>query len=782
MGDAGEVTATDRGTPRDGRARASAAAERPPQAPAPLVLAEAKLAPPRLADGLVAREAILGSLLDTRPGRVVLVVAPPGYGKTTLLSQWRARERRPVAWLTASPLDVDPVVLLTYLATAIDRAVGLDPAILDLLTREGVSAFSTAIPRLTSELHRMDPQLLVVIDDVQVVAGSASADALAMLLEYLPSGVEVALAGRHDVELPTARLRASGRLLELTARDLALDDDEWAKAVGVDRLEPASTGHRLYLSTEGWPVAAYLLGRATRLGAEPDAAASAVARFRHDVGAYIDAELLAQLAPEDRDFLLRTSVLERMNGRLCDAMLGRTGSAAVLDRLSGTTAMVIPLEGEGAWYRYHSLLREHLRDRVVRDGLAMTAFGRRAADWLVAEGMADQAVEQLFAVGDADGAGHLISTHAMSAYRSGRAVTLTRWIDRLGEAELQRRPYLATFAAWVHLLRGEASLAFRMADLGDDVEGPDDDGAGAGSADAARLAARAIMARAGFATAVHDAELAVAIEPKGGTWRPTSVVLLGCILAVAGDPERAERSLREAEEISPAVGADRTQATALNWQAMLAIERDQWLEAARLMDRAIAASAPFRHEPDITGAGVAALAARVAIRRNDPAEARRQLSAFQASRLALGIATPWFSVRILLEASLAYLALADPAGARAVLRSAEDVIHHRPDLGPLPAAVEAVQSRIRRLPPGPGGASTLTVAELRVLRFLPTYLSVPQMADRLSVAPSTVRTQVQAIYGKLGAASRGEAVEVAIEAGLLEPLPVLVEDATVPRG
>jgi LuxR family maltose regulon positive regulatory protein len=168
-----------------------------------------------------------------------------------------------------------------------------------------------------------------------------------------------------------------------------------------------------------------------------------------------------------------------------------------------------------------------------------------------------------------------------------------------------------------------------------------------------------------------------------------------------------------------------------------------------------------------------AAAARVAIRRGDVAGARRHLAGLQDAGTSLSVSAPWLSVTALLEGSRAHLALSDPAGARASLRHAEDILAHRPDMGPLADEVALLRQRIRALPPGPGGASTLTPAEIRVLRLLPTYLSVPEIADRLTVSSNTIRTQVQSIYGKLGATSRTEAVERAIEYGLLEPLPVL---------
>ena len=209
------------------------------------------------------------------------------------------------------------------------------------------------------------------------------------------------------------------------------------------------------------------------------------------------------------------------------------------------------------------------------------------------------------------------------------------------------------------------------------------------------------------------------------------------------------------------------------WRALDAIERGDWTSADTLSRRTNEAASRMPYDPDAVAAARSVVAARVAVHRSELGEARRQMATFQVARAALGPATSWISVRCLIDGARVHLALADPAGARSCLQQASDILVRRPDLGPLGAEAAELRERIRILPPGPGGTSTLTPAEVRVLRLLPTYLTAAEMAERLFVTPNTVRTQIQALYGKLGATSRAEAVEAAIENGLLEPLPVL---------
>ena len=285
---------------------------------------------------------------------------------------------------------------------------------------------------------------------------------------------------------------------------------------------------------------------------------------------------------------------------------------------------------------------------------------------------------------------------------------------------------------------------------------------------------RALMARDGLEAAADEARDAVASGTRLSAWRPQSLAALGAILVVLGDRTEGEATLAEAASAAQALGGLRAVVFATSWRALSAIEREDWSTADVLSRQsAEAAARDARTTPTAIAAARSVVAARIAVHRGELAEARRQMATFQVARAALGEATSWISVRCLLEAARAHLALADPAGARSCLQHAGDILVRRPHLGRLGAEVAELRERIRSLPPGPGGTSTLTPAEVRVLRLLPTYLTAAEMAERLYVTPNTVRTQIQALYGKLGATSRAEAVEAAIEIGLLEPLPVL---------
>jgi LuxR family maltose regulon positive regulatory protein len=730
---------------------------------------EANLAPPRLPSHLVLREALLERLVGRRPERVVSVLAPAGYGKTTLLAQWRSRESRPVAWLTLSRLESDPIRLLTGITMAIDRAVSLDTRLIGDIFGETSSALSSVIPRLATALHARDPELVLMLDDVNMLSGASSLDALDMLIDYLPPHVDIALAGRHDPGLALARLAASGRLLEITAKDLALDEAEARMVAGQGGAGLADDLVReLHRKTEGWPAALYLAARAHRA----DGDRAAIPSVERDVAPYLDAELLGDTPRDVLDFMARTAILDTMTGPLCDAVTGRTDSAELLERLAAQNGLIVMVDTDGAWYRYHSLLREHLVTLLRRSPWDVGVLHRRAADWLLEHEALEPAVEHLLAV-DADAAAEAIAGVILGWYRAGRSQTVIGWLQRLPEAVLRRHPYLAITAAWIDLIAGRADEGERLAAVVETWGYGEDRTQAEASFEAVRLSLRAMLARRGLQVAIDDAERAITLEPRSAPWRSTSLSVLGALLAIDGQARRADSVLADAVTLARTQAAGRAQAIAAAERAVLAIERDDWRSAAALIGEAVSVIEGHRLDPDSITACVSAVAARVTIRQNDVAGARAHLATFVTTKPTLTSAMPWLSVRYLLQAALAHLALADPAGARTVLWQAEDIIRRRPDLGDLPDRVAALRARIRRLPPGASGASTLTPAEIRVLRLLPTYLSIPEIADRLTVAPSTVRTQVQAIFGKLGASSRAEAVEAAVDAGLLEPLPVL---------
>ncbi len=690
-------------------------------------------------------------------------MAPPGYGKTSLLVQWATEDSRPVAWLTADRSDNDPVVFLNDLALAIDR---LEPVGAELFTAIASATMShrTVVGRLLAAISLPPERLRIAIDDGHQITSRACLDILAELIEHLPERSQVAIAGRDRTRLPLARWRAAGSVLEIGPLELAMDERE---AVGLGRelglRLPVDAAARLTRETEGWPA---LLALAM-LGASADPG-GLDAGTDHLVDDYLRSELLERRSAAEITFLTRTSILDQLPAPLCDVVADRQGSTDVLLRLAGSTLL---MDDYGGSYRYHALLRDFLqRELAVREPDLVPTLHRRAAAWYQANQIVDRAIDHAFAAGDTDLAAVLVGNGFVQFHWSGYRSTIRAWARRLGVGALEVRPWLAVLAAWEEIAAGDVAGTIRFADIAErgTFEGRPPDGTA--SFEAGRAMLRAGMARDGADDALANATRAVELEGETGSWRDFALWQLAFARLTLGDQSGADTALVDA------VAAARSSAhfailyCVLGHRALVAVERGDWAVAAALIADSEAIDPPPPIDGYLSSVPSRTVRIRLMIHRGDIAGARRELARATSLRPLLTAAAPAGAVQFLVALAHAHLAVDDPTGARALIAQASGVIRDRPDLGVLPADVRSLGATVAPLAPGRGrGATSLTVAELRVLSFLPYYLSFKEIGQRLGVKETTVKSQVLAIYGKLGAATRGDAVDQAVEAGLLEP-------------
>jgi LuxR family maltose regulon positive regulatory protein len=279
------------------------------------------------------------------------------------------------------------------------------------------------------------------------------------------------------------------------------------------------------------------------------------------------------------------------------------------------------------------------------------------------------------------------------------------------------------------------------------------------------------MVRRGAEDALADAKRAVALEAAGGPWRDFSLWMSAIASITVGDVQAAHAALMEA------IAAARSNRNVgllhclLGHAALMAIDRRDWSVAATFAQESDEVAGLVNIEGYLSSAPARAAHIRISVHRGDISEARQDLARSMSVRPLLTAASPGLAVQSLIAFAQAHLALADPAGARTLLAQAGDVIHVRPDLGVLPIEVTALRATIAEMPFGVAGPSSLTAAEIRVLGLLPYYLSFKEIAQRLGVKATTVKTHALSIYGKLGVSTRGEAVEIAVQAGLLERFP-----------
>ncbi len=731
-----------------------------------LPVLETKLIAPPVRPGTVVRAELLERLTNVTGSSVVGIFAPAGYGKTTLLAQLLAREQRHVAWVSLDEGDSDPVVLLSHVAVAVDRVWPLTPAVFALLESPGPFEPS-AMHRVCSELSTL-PEHVLILDDVQLVSGPYSRDAIGALALQVGQGSQIVLAGRDSEGLPIARLRASGRLLEIGATDLALDDAETRAVLEQSRVSIAPDEAALLAQrTEGWAIAVYLAAQSVSAGGTIGGALAFFSGGDRFVVDYVRAEFLAGLAPADVRFLTETAILDRLCGSLCDAVLNTAGSARKLEELERANLNVVPLDRTREWYRYHHLFRDALRSELAhREPQAVPALHRRAAAWLEANGEPIAAVDHALAGGDLEHAERLIAPLVLALENTGRGATTRRWLDALGPETIEGLPALALAAGWFATLGGDSSDARRWLAI---AERRSDEGfpaLGAASTASAVALLRGAMCPAGIQQMRADAEVAVESEGPWSPWHLTAVVALGFSHVLVGDDVRAEEVLADLVRDARRAEDATTSSVAMAQLALYALERGELIDAEALSREA--------HEragrATLAAASAFALVARarVAQRRGDARRLAEYVAGVQVQRPKLTAAIPWLSALTLLQLTRIHIASGDSAGARAILRDINDLLRERPDLGIVTDEAKRLSEQIRTLPTTIAGATTLTPAELRVLPLLPTHLSFPEIGTRLFLSRHTIKTQAIAIYRKLDVSSRGEAVARAREIGLLD--------------
>jgi LuxR family transcriptional regulator, maltose regulon positive regulatory protein len=677
----------------------------------------------------IVRTALLNRLRGAPEDTIATIVAPAGYGKTTLLAQWAERTRRPVLWVDLEPEDDSAETVESRLGAVAD-----------------------------------EPGLLALVDDVHFLRSSKALQTLGRLLARKAPGATVALTARHTPQLPLARLRSQGRLLEIGADELALtgrDAETLLRRAGV--LLPPHEAEALAERLEGWPAALYLAALSLRAGTQP----SAVGGDDRYIADYLETEHLGGLSSGQREFALQTSVFDQLTSEACDSLLERSDSRRMLEVLD-SAGMIVPLDHRRRRYCYPRLVRDFLRAELERsDPETARELHRAAAKRAAALGATEEAIEHAAAAGDPAGIAELADGIAVSACGRGRLDWLERWLELLHhDTVVEAHPDLCITASWLFALRGRAADAQHWADAAT---------RGLSGRDPRLHVLRALRCRDGADQMLDDANAACSRLAAGHAWRPAAVLARGAALLLAGDTERAQRELVEAIELATAAGASELAIVGLCLRSTLATSENERADA-----EAFAAEAALLSEAEPLTESLAALlleavGARDAARRGDLTEAAAGLE--RAEKL-LPVATPgvpWLAALALLELVHVKLALGDADGARALLRRVVDIFRVRPRLGVLVQRNAELDRRTRAFAEPDGRwASSLTPAERRLLPLLATHLSFREIGERLYVSRNTVKTQAIAVYRKFGVTSRSAAIERAVALGLID------EAATVP--
>jgi LuxR family maltose regulon positive regulatory protein len=690
--------------------------------------------------GFVPRPDLVRALRADTP--LAIVVAPPGYGKSTLLADWQANDPRPFARAVLGAADNDPAHL-----------------------RETVARGLAPLP---------PGPFVLALDDVHALHEPAALAELRGVLDGLPAGAKLALAARSEPSLPIGRLRAHRALTELRARDLVMSAAEAADllaAAGVTLAAP--NVEALVRRTEGWPAGLYLAALALReqagAGAGP---ANGVARFAGDdrfVADYFRDEVLAALSDAEVTFLRRAAVLDVLSGPVCDAVLERGGSARLLRSLSRAGTMLVALDHAEERFRLHGLFAETLRAELQRiEPELVRGLHRRASEWHDAHGDSERAIHHAVAGADPGRAGNLLLASAPAYVSRGRNGTMQRWLRGFSDGEIAAHPPLAIAAAHSHLARGELGSVQRWETAARRVLEATPSAGRDPAHDAGVALLRAARAPDGLRQMARDATLAFGLEPDDSPWRAFSCLLLGVAEHLTGERGTAERLLADGVRRA-SVAAPHVQALCLAQLALMAAERDDWESGAAFVERAVAQVEHYRLARYPTSALVLAASSVIRVRRGRVEEAREDLR--QATRLLAMLTDfiPWYETETRLALARTTLRIGDVAGARELLDAAERRARQVPDGLVLHQWIDEVRAEAQAASTAAvAGRPSLTTAELRILAFLPTHLSFREIAGRLFVSANTVKTQAHAVYRKLDASSRSEAVARATAQGLLD--------------
>jgi LuxR family maltose regulon positive regulatory protein len=735
-----------------------------PSNPDQVVIAT-KLYAPTFRDEPIERSRLEQQLRAGTRTLLTLVVAPAGWGKTSLLADWLHRNGVAAGWVSLDAGDDDVTRFWRYLLLAAAQA-GVGPHALRRLDAPGADIERDVLPVFLNELAGAPDDLVLVLDDYHLVGSAAVHTSVATLLDLAPAQLHLVISSRTDPPLGLSRRRVAGKLYELRADHLRFTVDEAVqflrRATGAAISE--AEVRRLVVRTEGW--AAGLQLAALRLADRSGDAERAefIDRFtgadRHVVD-YLGEEVLAQQPAEIREFLLATSLLDRICAEVADAVTERGNATACLDAVFRANLFLTPLDDEQHWFRYHQLFRDILRHELARlDPSAVPRLHRRAALWYAAAGDHSEAIKHGISAEDPALVVELVAQGWRQEFNAGHLQTVQAWLAALPAETTAADTRLTVARVWLALDRGQLDEADAVLSAAEERSSGDP-----------HLEVLRTLHTYKIGDLSGAADRLAAIGPVGDPFLRTVRDLLAGLCALwLDDQARADAALRDASATALANANTLGHIYAIGARALLAVQRGDLTSATRLLtevDTEVSDAVSDAHFvamfPAIAHARLAAVtgawepAAQYAERGVELGRrgagkvelAAALLTSVRAST-ALGPGTPEYGVR---EARL--------AEARLLLRNT-------PEPGPVVTAWLAGEQR-NTAPARLAGVDKLTDREQAILNLLPGPLTQRELAGALFVTPNTLKTHLRAIYRKLGADSRLEAVDRARALGLLQP-------------
>ena len=724
-----------------------------------------KTAPPFPANNMLQRPDLV-SRLSEPSWRVGLISAPAGWGKTSLVAAWHATAEEPerFAFLRLEEQDDDAPLFWSYVVAALrnvhpDLMVGADA----LLRTPGMSPMRQVVPQLINELAAADEPTVLVLDDYHLVSNEEVHSSVQHLIEHLPPQLRLVIATRSDPPLPLSRLRASGSMLEIRVGQLAFSNDDavefMARRFGVD-LDSTSAAS-LRQRTEGWPAGLQLAGLSLVGESDPRDFVDRFAGDDRNVADYLISEVLRSVTAEQRDFLLRTSVLDRLTAPLCDVVAGVSDSVGLLDGLERANLFLIPLDSRRGWYRYHHLFADWLRFELKRtDPKAIPDLHAAASQWHEENGALEPAIDHAFYSGDMNRAAGLIDLY-LAEWDSVHWSLAAKWLVDMPDEIVEAHTMCAVGRARYSMARGDFSGGWRWIEAAEAVvdRAPDDLKQVVRATIATyrayaelvmgdmRVARALSMEIADQERAARSSTFATAVGVAGMATFFSVGALESIPLLQEASVARAEHSIRDAS-VTPMLAAAYA-------------EIGDWAGAEAAIEMSFRQPEPpswYRY-PELMAAHYAAGRMLVSQGSRDKgvAEIRKGLD------MARGWVEPLFvAYGCLVLAN----AVADYAGRRSLVREARQILETaRTDSRMMDLVVAAEQKLALRSPSartrGTVHVEPLTDRERDVLRLLRSDLSMREIAAELYVSHNTVKGYTKSVYRKLGVTSRAGAIDAA---------------------
>jgi LuxR family maltose regulon positive regulatory protein len=721
-----------------------------------------------LRPGLVERSRLSERLVNAA-GALVVVSAPPGFGKSTLLAQWEAADPRRFAFVSLEPSDNDPVELWSCVVDSVRQvAPSFGSSVEPMLHSAGGIAVEALVRRIAAEMDQLSEPVVVVLDDYHVIGNPACHASVEALTAHPVSEAHLVVSTRADPPIPLGRLRAAGELVEIRGSDLAFTPREMEELLN-GMMDLGLSGDELGIlegRTEGWPVGLRLAALGLRASADREQFLSSFGGSNRHVVDYLTEVALDSVDGDVPRFLLETSILRELSGPLCDAVTGREDSAAMLDMLERSNLFLVSLDDQRLSYRYHHLFGELLRDQLtLRMPERVAGLHRAASGWFAGAGRLDEAIGHTIAAQDLEAAADLVVSGWGSRVASGRLTTVLGWLETFPDGYVKHSAPLSVISAWVNGLLGHHAAARRSVEdmLAAGSPGPLPDGS-------ATVEHAAALFRSMFSfTDVSELRSAArAVREFRGELRPpfqaVAAFTIGLAAFLGGDYEEARAELQRAGKLATAIGVWIIVVDALGISAQVALTQSRTEDAEALALRSVG-QAQAHGLLDLPHVGYYLATVGAAIARSGRLEEGDDLLATGIGQLAGW--TPILAGHARLMRAPVRRQLGDMDGARDLLGEAKALLAQCASTGIIgdlvPQVARALSASHRR-----GEDWTdLTDRELGVLRLLQHGLSQREIASELFLSFHTVHSHTKSIYTRLGVTSREGAIERARELELL---------------